>query len=124
MKKIISNGYWNLSVSRNTLNNEANKYTDNKNPSESSRTFKINSNETENKFRWDVTKNLQGATISYGLIGQYVQFDNSFFQVLDQSTTPSITINSNSKTNFIRYGGFAQAGTRLLNDKLSLSDDR
>ena len=121
VKKIISNGYWNLSVSRNTLNNEANKYTDNKNPSESSRTFKINSNETENKFRWDVTKNLQGATISYGLIGQYVQFDNSFFQVLDQSTTPSITINSNSKTNFIRYGGFAQAGTRLLNDKLSLS---
>jgi hypothetical protein len=112
VKKIIANGYWNLSVSRNTLNNEVNKFKDNQNPSENTRTFKINSNETENKFRWDVTKNLQGVTVSYGLIGQYVQFDNSFFQVLDQSTIPSTTINSNSATNFIRYGGFAQAGTR------------
>ena len=125
IKKIIPNGYWNLSISRNFLDNQANKFEDNKNPTEQQRTLKINSIEAENKIRWDVTKNYDNITLSYGLTGQLVRFDNDFFQVLNKSSNPliypSLILQSNTKTNFFRYGGFAQIGTRVLNDKLSLS---
>jgi len=32
-----------------------------------------------------------------------------------------LVIQSKTNTNFFRYGGFAQIGTRVFNDKLSLS---
>jgi outer membrane cobalamin receptor len=124
IKKIIPKGYWNLSISRNFLDNQANKFEDNKNPIEQQRTLKIKSIEAESKIRWDVTKNYDNVTLSYGLTSQLIRFDNLFYQVLRRSTSPSVpalTINSNTNTNFIRYGGFAQIGTRVLNDKLSLS---
>lgn len=125
LKKIIPNGFWNLSISRNMLDNQVNKFEDNKNPVESQRTLKINSIEAENKLRWDVTKNYNNITLSYGLTGQLVRFDNNFYQVLNKSTNPliypSFIIQSNTKTNFFRYGGFVQVGTRVLNNKLSLS---
>lgn len=124
LKRIIPNGYWNLSVSRNLLDNQANKFEDNQNPTESRRTLKINSIEAENKIRWDVIKNFEKITLSYGLTGQFVRFDNIFYQVLSRSSTPSmpaVVINSNTNTNFFRYGGFAQVGTKIFNDKLSLS---
>ena len=125
LKKIISNGFWNLSISRNMLDNQVNKFEDNKNPLESQRTLKINSIEAENKIRWDVTKNYDNITLSYGLTGQFVKFDNNYFQVLNKSSNPliypSLIVQSNTNTNFFRYGGFVQVGTRILNDKLSLS---
>jgi len=124
IKKIIPKGYWNFSISRNFLDNQANKFEDNKNPIEQQRTLKIKSIEAETKIRWDVTKNYDNVTLSYGLTGQLIRFDNIFYQVLRRATSPSVpalTINSNTNTNFIRYGGFAQIGTRVLNDKLSLS---
>ena len=125
IKKIITNGFWNLSISRNILDNQVNKFEDNKNPIESQRTLKINSIEAENKLRWDVTKNYDNITLNYGLTGQLVKFDNVFYQVLNKSSNPLIypssIIQSNNKTNFFRYGGFVQVGTRVLNDKLSLS---
>jgi len=125
IKKIIPKGYWNLSISRNFLDNQANKFEDNKNPTEQQRTLKIRSIEAESKIRWDVTKNYDNITLSYGATGQLVRFDNDFFQVLNKSTNPliypSLIIQSKTNTNFFRYGGFAQIGTRVLNDKLSLS---
>ena len=124
IKKIIPKGFWNLSISRNFLDNQANKFEDNKNPIEQQRTLKIKSIEAESKIRWDVTKNYENVTLSYGLTGQLIRFDNIFYQVLRRAISPSmpaLTINSNTNTNFFRYGGFAQIGTRVLNDKLSLS---
>ncbi len=128
IKRLIPNGYWNLSVSRNALDNVLDKYENNQNPTESTRTLKINSNETENKLKWDVTKNLNSITLSYGVVTQYIQFTNNFYQLfrkgmvdaLGQPLVP-IELKSNTSSSFIRYGGFVQAGTRLLNDKLSLS---
>jgi outer membrane receptor for ferrienterochelin and colicin len=124
IKKIIPKGFWNLSISRNYLDNQANKFEDNKNPIEQQRTLKIKSIEAESKIRWDVTKNYENVTLSYGLTGQLIRFDNIFYQVLRRAISPSmpaLTINSNTNTSFFRYGGFAQIGTRVLNDKLSLS---
>ena len=129
LKKLIQDGYWNLSISRNTLDNQADRYEDNEKPSDASRTYQIRSNETENKLRFDVTKNSNNISLSYGLVAQYVQFDNAFFQVfrpaLKDSTgktlQEAITFNTNTGVNFLRYGGFVQLGTRLFDDRLAVS---
>lgn len=124
LKKIIPNGFWNLSISRNLLDNQASKFENNINPVESERTLKIKSIEAENKIRFDVTKNYNNITLSYGLTTQIIGFDNIFYQVLNRSSNPaipSLILNSTSNTSLIRYGGFTQVGTKILNDKLSLS---
>ncbi len=129
LKKLTQDGYWNLSVSRNTLDNQADRYEDNEKPSEATRTYQIRSNETENKFRFDVTKNIRNVSLSYGLVAQYVQFDNTFYQLFRPALKDSagntiqnaITFNTNTGVNFLRYGGFAQLGTRLFDDRLAIS---
>lgn len=129
LKKLIQDGYWNLSLSRNTLDNQADRYEDNENPSDASRTFQIRSNETENKLRFDVTKNIQNISLSYGVVAQYVQFDNAFYQLFRPALKDSlgiviqdaISFNTNTGVNFLRYGGFLQLGTRLFQDRLAIS---
>ncbi len=129
LKKLIQDGYWNLSVSRNTLDNQADRYEDNEKPSDATRTYQIRSNETENKFRFDVTKNIRNVSLSYGVVAQYVQFDNAFYQLFRPALKDSagntiqnaITFNTNTGVNFLRYGGFAQLGTRLFDDRLAIS---
>ncbi len=129
LKKLIQDGYWNLSVSRNTLDNQADRYEDNEKPSDATRTYQIRSNETENKFRFDVTKNIRNVSLSYGIVAQYVQFDNAFYQLFRPALKDSagntiqnaITFNTNTGVNFLRYGGFAQLGTRLFDDRLAIS---
>ena len=127
--RLIKNGYWNLAISRNALDNSADKYVDNDNPSVASRTFGIRSNETENKLRFDVTNNLGGWKISYGVVGQYVQFNNSFSQLLRPEVKDNQgniiqnvqDLSSQTATDFWRYGAFLQAGTRVFNNRLALS---
>ena len=129
LKKLTNNGYWNLALSRNTLNNSADKYEDNQNPKEDELTLRINSNETENKLRFDVTSNINSWKISYGAVLQYIDFDNRFFQRFRPELKDSlgniiqerITLVSNNGVDFIRYGGFIQAGKRFLNNRLSLN---
>ena len=129
LKKLIQDGYWNLSLSRNTLDNQADRYEDNEKPSDASRTFQIRSNETENKLRFDVTKNSNNISLSYGLVAQYVQFDNAFYQLFRPALKDSagntlqnaITFNTNTGVDFLRYGGFVQLGTRLFDDRLAMS---
>ena len=87
LKKLIDKGFWNLSLSRNALNNVLDKYEDNRSPSENTRTLKINSNETENKLKWDFTKNYKGISLSYGISGQYIQFENTFYQVFSKASS-------------------------------------
>src|SRR4051812_3155753 len=78
LKRLVKNGYWNLSLSRNTLDNTVDKFIDNQHPVVAERTLLIRSNETENKLRFDMTKNRRDWKITYGLVAQYIQFDNKF----------------------------------------------
>ncbi len=129
LRRLISNGYWNLSLSRNTLDNQADKYEDNEKPSEQDRTLKIKSRETENKLRFDVTNNFGGIKLTYGASAQLVQFDNDFFQRYRPRLTDdqgnviqeAEILASSTETSFIRYGAFVQAGKRILNNRLALS---
>lgn len=129
LKRLTNNGFWNLAISRNTLDNSADRYEDNENPSNQTKTLQIRSNETENKFRFDVTVNKQEWKISYGAVAQYIQFDNNFSQVvrpairddLGNLVQPAANFVSNTDANFLRYGAFLQAGRRILNNRLALS---
>ncbi|WP_336517763.1 TonB-dependent receptor [Pollutibacter soli] len=129
LRRLTEKGYWNLSLSRNTLNNQAEKYQDNENPVEDEQTLNINSKETENKLRFDQTVNFDDLKITWGGSLQYVQFDNQFYQVYRPELTDdqgniiqeAETFASVAGADFLRYGAFVQAGKRVLKNRLSLS---
>jgi len=129
LRRLTQNGYWNVSLSRNTLDNTADKFEDNENPKETERTLRINSRETENKLRFDVTNNFAGWKLSYGAVAQTVQFDNTFFQRFRPRLTDdqgnviqeAEILTTLANAGFLRYGAFIQAGKRLLNDRLAIS---
>ena len=129
LKRLTSKGFWNLSLSRNSLDNQADRFEDNENPRENQRTLRINSRETENKLRWDMNTQVNDWKISYGATAQLVEFDNRFFQRFRPALTDgqgniiqnAITFNSNSDLNFLRYGAFIQAGKRFLNNRLGFN---
>ena len=129
LKKLTTNGYWNLALSRNTLNNQADKYEDNDNPSDATRTLMTNSTETENKLRFDASTTVNGIKLSYGASAQYVDFDNSYFNVYRKAvkntagTTiqPAVIINSVNKVDFLKYGAFVQLSKRIMNERMAIS---
>lgn len=129
LKRLTPNGFLNLAISRNTLDNSADKYLDNQQPRESERTFRIRSGETENKLRFDINNIYGPWKLSYGAVLQYVDFQNEFFQVFRQPVTdqqgstvqPGIIFSYNRELDFLRYGLFAQAGRRVLNDRIGIS---
>lgn len=129
LRTLTNNGYWNLALSRNSLDNSADKYEDNQNPVNSELTLRINSRETENKLRFDVTSNFSNWKISYGTVLQYIDFDNRFFQRFRPELRDSlgnviqerVVLESTNGAGFVRYGGFLQAGRRLLNNRLSVN---
>lgn len=129
LKRLTNKGFVNLAISRNTLDNRADKYLDNENPLDAERTFRIQSNEVENKFRMDVNNNFGSLKLSYGMVAQLVEFKNNFFQVFRQPVydqlgnlvQPGVTYNYKRDFSFLRYGAFAQAGKRFFNNRLGVS---
>ena len=129
LKKLIDKGYWNLSFSRNMLNNQLDKYLDNQNPSETTRTLKIHSTEAENKLRFEIDKFFDRFSYSYGAMAQYDEYSNELYNKLRDAIVdstgkmiqPAIIIKGNSNINFVKYGLYAQAGTNFFDKKLSLS---
>lgn len=129
LRRLTKNGFWTVALSRNTLDNQADKYEDNENPVENERTLLIKSRETENKLRFDNTHNISGFKLTYGASAQWVQFENKFFQRFRPRLTDdqgnviqeAEILTSNTDANFLRYGAFIQAGKRIFNNRLALS---
>lgn len=129
LKRQIQNGFLNLALSRDVLNNSIDKFDDNQNNDETRRRLKIRSEETENKLRMDFNFVKDGWQWSYGASAQYLQFNNSYFnrfrtEIKDSSAAviqPAIIINTNSDLSFWRFGAFMQIGKRLFNNKLGVN---
>ena len=129
LKKLINKGVWNLTFSRNMLDNELDKYLDNQNPSEATRTLKIHSREAENKLRFDVNKFYDRFTYSYGAMLQYDEYSNELYDVLKSAVTdsngkvlqPAVIIQNNTKMNLIKFGLFVQTSANFFDKKLNLS---
>jgi hypothetical protein len=130
LRKSLSNGFWNLALSRTRFNNNLQKFEDNENPTPATQTLDFVSNETENKLRFDINKFSNGWKFSYGASTQLVEFDNNTFAVIQKEVRDAnnnviqtgINQNFSSPLNpFLRFGAFAQVGKRVMNDKLGIS---
>ena len=128
LKRLINKGYMNFTLSRNMYNNELDKFEDDK-PVESTRTFKLRSQEMENKFRWDINKYLDGWKISGGVMGQYVKYNTRLFNQLTSDIkdaqgnilSPALIIKFNSAIEFFKYGAFGTVSKNVFNEKLLVS---
>ena len=129
LKRLLENGFLNVSLSRNMFDNRLDRFEDNKTGDENFRIFKSTSQEIENKLRVDVNKFLGKWEYSYGAVFQYVKYNNDFLNVLrreirnpqGQILQPGVAIRFNSAIDFFKYGAFLQVNRKLLNDRLNLS---
>lgn len=130
VKRRITNGFWNLALSRTHFNNNLQKFEDNENPTAANQTLDFVSNEIENKLRFDVNKFNNGWKFSYGVSAQLVEFQNRTNALIQKEVTdstntvlqPEIRLNFSSPINpFFRFGTFVQIGKRILNDRLGIS---
>ncbi|OKL40492.1 TonB-dependent receptor [Pontibacter flavimaris] len=129
VKRLVSDGYVNLALSRNAFNIDLEKTEAAETEGEQRLTLKSTSRETENKLRLDVNKYKNGLKYAYGVSGQYVQFTNDIFslvrnEVRDEAgnlVQPGITVNYDGKLDFFRYGAFGQVSRSVLDNKLGLS---
>lgn len=129
-KTLVKNGFVNVALSRNTFNNDIDRYEDNTTKLPSQKTLQYNSRETENKLRVDVNKNINDTKIAYGLVAQLSEFDNTTFAVLRRQLSDgsgnivqnAVTVNFTSTIpNFLRYGAFTQISKRFFDSRLGLS---
>lgn len=129
LKRLLDNGFLNVSLSRNMFDNRLDRFEDNRQGDERYRVLKSKSQEIENKLRIDVNKFVGKWEYSYGAVVQYVKYNNDFFNVLrreikdtqDQIIQPAVNISFNTAIDFFKYGAFAQVNRKLLNDRLNLS---
>ncbi len=130
LKRLIRNGYLNAALSRNSFDNDIEQFEDNKTQLPSQQTLSYRSNETENKFRFDVNQSRNGWKWAYGFMAQLAEFDNSTYKVLrkelrDSSgnlVQPATIINFNSPLdNFWKAGLFLQVSKRFFDNRLGVS---
>lgn len=129
LKGLVKNGYWNLTFSRNMLNNELDRFEDNQNPVEAQRILKIRSQEAETKTRFELNKYYNRWSYSAGVLAQYSSFTNDYYtrvrqeirDVNGQLLQPAFIVQGNSAINFVRYGAFVQGAVKLWNERLDLS---
>ncbi len=130
LKKSITNGFWNLALSRTRFNNNIQKFEDNENPTAATQTLDFVSNETETKLRFDINKNTNGWKLAYGASTQLAAYDNNTFAVIQKEVRdagnniiqPGINQNFTSPLKpFVRLGTFVQIGKRVMNNRLGIS---
>ncbi|MGD9930032.1 MAG: TonB-dependent receptor [Mangrovibacterium sp.] len=119
-KHFRENGFQTIVVSRSHLSNKAVKFLDNDESSPDNRTLYYQSEEIENKLRYENTSRFGKAKINYGGNLDLVTYTNvsrnkRFYPdgILD--------VNFDTKLHLMKWGLFGQASHRLLNDQLDLS---
>ena len=128
LKRKVKKGYMNFSLSRNMFNNQLDKFVTGE-KIESDRTFKLVSQEIENKFRFDINKFINGWKITGGLSAQYVKYNTDLYNkvsnnILDSAgnvIVPAQIIEIQSATEFFKYGLFGQLAKNFFKEKLLLS---
>jgi hypothetical protein len=129
LKKKVSKGFIQYSMSRNMLNNRLDKWQDNKENDENFRVLKIQSREIENKFRVEVNKYSNKWKYSYGGMLQYVKYDNSTYNKLNNGVydsignmkVPPLEIRFASAIEFFKIGFFGEVSRRFFNERLSVN---
>lgn len=129
IKRLIPDGYFTASLSRNDYQNRLDRFEDNEAQLEEERTLKAVSNETENKLRLTIDKYRNGWKYGYGIAVQRVGFTNDFFnrfrkELRDENGSliqPAVIFDFDTDLGFWKYGAFAQVSKSVLSNKLGLS---
>ncbi|WP_423129741.1 TonB-dependent receptor [Gaoshiqia sp. Z1-71] len=119
-KHYRENGYQTLVVSRNHLNNRAQKYLDNDYSSEENKTLDYLSQEIENKLRYENTARMGEAKLNFGASLDFVRYTNSTKQKRYYADG-ILDVNYATGLNLTKWGLFGQASHKLANDRLALS---
>lgn len=132
LKRLINDGFWNLTFSRNMLDNRLDQFADNtdgKQRDESKRILGLQSQEIENKLRFDVNRYVGAWKFSAGAMAQYVKYNTQSFarlraevrDSLGNLVQPAAEFRFNTAIDFVKYGFFGQINRNFLQDRLSLS---
>ncbi|MEI6683975.1 MAG: TonB-dependent receptor [Bacteroidota bacterium] len=112
-------GYDTWVLSRNMLNNDQIKYTNNVELPDSL-LFKYNSQETENKLRYEGLTDLVKWKISYGAGLEYATYTNSTFQKIFTGNQLH-TLDYHSRIEMWKWSLFSQVNRAFFNDRLNLN---
>ncbi|MFM7838081.1 MAG: TonB-dependent receptor plug domain-containing protein, partial [Chitinophagaceae bacterium] len=112
----LPKGFWQLVVSRNQLENRADKFEGNDASSESKRILGYRSTETENRVRYELNFPWAGLQWSAGTHLILSGYENNTFQ-------RRLGQDARYQTDFSmwRYGGFVSATAKLFRDKVTLT---
>lgn len=119
-KHFGENGYHTLVLSRNMLNNVAYKYEDNDEDNPDKKLLDYQSQEIENKLRYEKNMTLSAYKINYGAGVEYAKYNNETFQKVFIANEQQIRDYSSS-TDLFKYGLFGQVSRGFARDRLTLS---
>ena len=122
-RRSVNNGFYILSISRNSLDSRIEKYDDNDETDPNNLRYKNNADQIENKLRLEVNKNLSGWNLSYGAVTRYVEYitDNNIRRRAAIDTQPEDRYLFTSDIDFFRFGAFVQTGKRFFDERLGIS---
>ncbi len=119
-KHFREKSYQTLVVSRNHLNNVAFKYFENDDSSEDNKILDYESQEIENKIRYESTSRFSGYKLIYGANLDFAKYTNNTFQkrFIGQDV---FNVDYETELDMIKYGLFSQMSKDFFNSRLSLS---
>jgi outer membrane receptor for ferrienterochelin and colicin len=117
-KHFFDNGFHTLVLSRNMLDNSFYKYPDNNESKQKS--FDYHSQETENKFRYELSMRNSGIKYNFGVNMEYAKYFNYTAQQVYLSDS-LINFTYNSILDLFKYGMSAQASKRVFDSRLLIS---
>lgn len=119
-KHYRENSYQTFVVSRTFLNNSLEKYLDNDDSSEDNKILDYNSQEGENKFRFENTSRFNGFKLTVGAGLDFVKYTNNTVTGRFENGQ-RVEISYDSNLPLTKYGVFAQLSRNVFDERLSLS---
>ena len=119
-KRYQENGFLTFVLSRNMLNNEAEKYFENDDSSEDNLILRYKSQEIENKLRIEQTLQLGDYKFNFGVGYEYAKYNNSTFNRIFTGAGAQ-TIDFFSEFDMNKYSIFGQASRKFMEERLILS---
>ncbi|SDK32043.1 Outer membrane receptor proteins, mostly Fe transport [Catalinimonas alkaloidigena] len=118
-KHRFEDGYFDLTLSGNILNNGADKFEDNDEGNEARRLLKLESVEDENKLRFNWNKFSGPWSWAWGASVQHARYTNQFYQVF--SREPLTEARFDSEIRFWKAGAYGQVSRTFFEQRLDVS---
>ncbi|WP_163322684.1 TonB-dependent receptor [Draconibacterium mangrovi] len=119
-KHYRDNSYQTFVASRSHLDNNAYKYLDNDESSDENKILDYDSQEAENKFRFENTSRMDGFKLNFGANLDFVSYKNSS-QFRRFYEGQPVDVSYNTDLNLVKYGLFAQISKSVFSERLALS---